>query len=186
MADEEENKEEGKEESSEGKKGGNLVLIIIIAVLVLILIIGGVIAFVLMGDDEEAVVEENPQDQQSSNNKQQNKPKARTQRNTESLVVGPMYPLDNFIVNLLSENGRRYLKVQMNLELSGEELATEIDTKVPVIRDLIIRIMSSKTIEEISTSKGKEKLKNQLVDELNMRLKDGTLQNIYFTEFVIQ
>jgi flagellar FliL protein len=97
-----------------------------------------------------------------------------------------MYPLDNFIVNLLSEGGRRYLKVQMNLELEGEELAEELDTKVPVIRDLIIRIMSSKTIEEISTAKGKEKLKNQLVNQLNMRIKDGQLQNIYFTEFIIQ
>ncbi len=41
--------------------------------------------------------------------------------------VGIMFPLDLFTVNLLSESGRRYLKVEMNLELEGEELALELE-----------------------------------------------------------
>ena len=97
-----------------------------------------------------------------------------------------MYPLDGFTVNLLSESGRRYLKVEMNLEIEGEELSAELDTKKPVLRDIIIRILSSKSLEEISTIKGKEKLKEQIVNELNMHLKDGKVKNIYFTDFVVQ
>lgn len=97
-----------------------------------------------------------------------------------------MYPLDIFTVNLLSESGRRYLKVEMNLELEGEELSPELEQKKPVFRDIIIRILSSKSLEEISTSKGKEKLKEQIVSELNTRLKDGKVKNVYFTDFVVQ
>jgi flagellar FliL protein len=100
--------------------------------------------------------------------------------------IGPMFPLDTFTVNLLSESGRRYLKVEMNLELSGEELGLELDNKTAVIRDIIIRLLSSKSLEEISTAKGKEKLKEQIVDQLNMRLRDGRVNNVYFTEFVVQ
>ena len=100
--------------------------------------------------------------------------------------VGLMYPLDAFTVNLLSESGRRYLKVEMNLEIDGEELSPELDTKKPVFRDIIIRILSSKSLEEISTIKGKEKLKEQIVNDLNTRLKDGKVKNVYFTDFVVQ
>jgi len=97
-----------------------------------------------------------------------------------------MYPLDIFTVNLLSESGRRYLKVEMNLEIEGEELSPELEQKKPVFRDIIIRILSSKSLEEISTIKGKEKLKEQIVSELNTRLKDGKVKNVYFTDFVVQ
>jgi flagellar FliL protein len=74
----------------------------------------------------------------------------------------------------------------MNLELDGEELAIELEQKTPLVRDIIIRVLTSKTLEEISTAKGKEKLKDQLVNQLNLRLQDGQVKNVYFTEFVIQ
>jgi len=34
--------------------------------------------------------------------------------------------------------------------------------------------------------KGKDKLKQQIVDQLNARLVDGHINNVYFTDFVIQ
>jgi flagellar FliL protein len=175
----EEEKEE--ETTSEEKPKSNTVLIIIIAVLVLVIILGGVItALMLSGDDEENV-------QTISEDVDKGKKRQQIQeRRGEDLEVGPMFPLDNFIVNLLSESGRRFLKTQMNLELDGEELAIELEQKTPLVRDIIIRVLTSKTLEEISTAKGKEKLKDQLVNQLNLRLQDGQVKNVYFTEFVIQ
>ncbi|MEA3523186.1 MAG: flagellar basal body-associated protein FliL [Campylobacterota bacterium] len=184
---EEETTEESTEEPKE-KKSGSLVLIIVIVVLILIILVGAVVAILMMdGDDEEAVQANTPapQERRVSDNKQ--RLSSGTGRTSGSFSeIGPMFPLDTFTVNLLSESGRRYLKVQMNLELSGEELGAELDTRKAVIRDIIIRLLSSKSLEEISTSKGKEKLKDQIVDQLNMRLSDGQVNNVYFTEFVVQ
>ncbi|MDD2779928.1 flagellar basal body-associated protein FliL [Sulfuricurvum sp.] len=178
-------KEEKEEISTEGgeKKKSNLLLIIIIGVLFLILVIGAVVAFLMMGNEEPAATNGAPTQQEAS----ADAPKEDAEPSDSSLTeVGLMYPLDGFTVNLLSESGKRYLKVEMNLELEGEELSPELDTKKPVFRDVIIRILSSKSLEEISTIKGKEKLKEQLVNELNMRLKDGKVKNVYFTDFVVQ
>jgi len=172
--------EEKEDDKKEGGKSSNMMLIIIIAVLVLLLVIGGVAAFLLSGGDEEA--QQMDQSEPSSKSASPKKQKKRM----ESLTVGPMYPLDNFIVNLLSDSGRRFLKTQINLEMDSEDLAAELDSKVPVIRDIIIRVLTSKTLEEISTAKGKDKLKDALVNQLNMRLQDGEINNLYFTEFVIQ
>ena len=177
---EEEQTEEQTEESAEGKKSGNnLILIIVIVVLILVILIG-IFAFILMSGGDEG----QPQQQQQQGQVQQQS----SQRPGQGIMleVGPMFPLNTFTVNLSSDSGRRYLKVEMNLELSDEELGMELEQKTAVVRDTVIRLLSSKSFEEISTEKGKDKLKEQIVDQLNLRLKDGRVVNVYFVEFVVQ
>lgn len=183
-------KEHEEQNSTEGekKKSGNMLLIIIIIVLVLVLLIGGAVAFLMMSNNDAAAeaAHSAPQAQMAEGAHGDEDGGASYASHGSMTEVGLMYPLDTFTVNLLSESGRRYLKVEMNLEIEGEELSPELDTKKPIFRDIIIRILSSKSLEEISTIKGKEKLKEQIVEELNMRLKDGKVKNVYFTDFVVQ
>lgn len=185
----EETKEESKEETKEeSKKSNKMLMIIIIVVLLLIIIGGGVVAYLLMGEDEQ---ESAAQQQQSAPQVQQKSaPKSRASAedmNSRKLSeIGILYPLDTFTVNLKSDAGRRYLKATISLELNGEELSIELDKKSPVIRDRIIRILTSKTLEEISSKKGKQKVSEQIIDTLNSMISDGSVKGIYFTEFVIQ
>ncbi|CRF47642.1 Flagellar biosynthesis protein FliL, partial [Helicobacter heilmannii] len=58
--------------------------------------------------------------------------------------------------------------------------------KETAIKDTIIEILSSKSIEEISTLKGKNKLKEEIRNNINSFLIDGYVKNIFFTDFVIQ
>ncbi|MDE7216564.1 MAG: flagellar basal body-associated FliL family protein, partial [Helicobacter sp.] len=102
------------------------------------------------------------------------------------LSIGPTYAFDQIIVNLASQSGRRYLKTTINAELSSDNLMVELDTKKPAIRDTMISVLSSKTFEEISTAKGKENLKNELVERINESLVDGKIVNLFFTDFAIQ
>jgi len=182
-------KEETPEEESapKEKKSSNLLMIIIIVVLILIIIIGAVVAVLLMSDDESTNSTTAPQAKEKTISKQSSGSHTSTLEQVEKLdQIGILYPLDTFTVNLKSDNGRRYLKVTMSLELEGEELAKELDAKTAVLRDRIIRILSSKTLEEISSKKGKQKVTEQIVDTLNAMLTDGHIKNVYFTEFVIQ
>ena len=169
------------------KKSSNMLMIIIIVVLFLIIIIGGVVAFLLMGDDEEPM-RNNQQSQERSAPKQNMSSGSSTKYDGSRQLsdIGILYPLDTFTVNLKSDSGRRYLKVTLSLELEGEELSLELDAKSPVLRDKIIRILTSKTLEEISSKKGKQKVSQQIMDTLNAMISDGTIRGIYFTEFVIQ
>jgi flagellar FliL protein len=184
-------KEETTEEESapKEKKSSNMLMIIIIVVLILIIIIGAVVAVLLMSGDDEAVDATAPQQvkEKTVSNTTTSRTTNDAYNNTRKLdQIGTLYPLDTFTVNLKSDSGRRYLKVTMSLELEGEELSTELDAKAPVLRDRIIRILSSKTLEEISSKKGKQKVTQQIMDSLNAMLTDGRIKGIYFTEFVIQ
>ena len=189
MAKDNDTQDETEETQQEGKKkSSNMLMIIIIVVLILIIIGGAVVAILLMGDDEQSTAASEPQATQ----KQVSQPQRRHMSNTDMEPsrhlsdIGILYPLDTFTVNLKSDSGRRYLKVTMSLELEGEELSLELDSKSAVLRDRIIRILSSKTLEEISSKKGKQKVENQIIDTLNAMITDGQIKGIYFTEFVIQ
>jgi flagellar FliL protein len=189
---EKEKEEHGAEEEGK-KKSGNMLLIIIISVLALILIIGGIVAFLMMGNNNaeaeasHGTKTEVAADSHGAGTEQPSEASSAAHMGGEPITeVGLMFPLDGFTVNLLSESGRRYLKCEINLEMGGEELSPELEVKKPIFRDIIIRILSSKSLEEISTVKGKEKLKEQIVNELNLRLKDGKVKNVYFTDFVVQ
>jgi len=168
----------------EKKPKGNMVLIIVIALLVVLLIGGGAAAFLMLGSShEEAAADSSnraPAQQAAS------KKSTSSKKSTDHLTVGPMYPMAQFVVNLLSESGNRFLKVVIDLELSDPKLQPEMDRKKSLIRDIIIRTFSSKTFEEISTLKGKDKLKDEVLDKINENLSDGQVKNIYFTDFVVQ
>ena len=181
----EENTEET--EAPAEKKSSNMLLIIIIVVLVLLILVGAVLALVLSGDDEE-MVESAPVEKVSKKSSRSSKRNSSSSVEDSRLLndIGILYPLDTFTVNLKSDAGRRYLKATMSLELEGEELSLELDAKTAVLRDRIIRILSSKTLEEISSKKGKAKVSVQVMDTLNSMISDGEVKGIYFTEFVIQ
>ncbi len=108
------------------------------------------------------------------------------QTKTKSVSIGPLYPLNPFLVNLLNENESKYLKVSLDMELSDRKLLLQIDKKKPLIRDIIIRVLSSKAPEQIDTVEGKERLKNQLKYKINKILENGKITNIFFTDFIIQ
>jgi len=182
---EEENKETEEEQPKE-KKSGNMLMIIIIVVLVLIILIGGVVAVLMMGDDEESAEDNAPQAKEKTISKKKRTSSAVMDDSRALSEIGILYPLDTFTVNLKSDAGRRYLKVTMSLEVNGEELSLELDAKSAVLRDRIIRILTSKTLEEISSKKGKAKVTTQIMNTLNAMIVDGSIEGIYFTEFVIQ
>jgi len=169
------------EEVEEKKSGGNMVLILIVVLLVVLLVGGGLAAFFLLGSDDEAMSSQSQQSSQSAPAKRK-----ASKRSSDYLTIGPMYPMSQFVVNLLSESGGKYLKVALDIELSEEELAAEMDMKKSLIRDIIIRALSSKTFEEVSTMKGKDRLKDEIVNSINDVLADGQVNNIFFTDFVVQ
>jgi len=179
--------ENAEQEEAPKEKKSNMLMIIIIVVLILIILIGAVVGILLMGGDEEESAAPAPQVKEKSASKSSSRSSSSNMDDSRQLSeIGILYPLDTFTVNLKSDAGRRYLKVTMSLELEGEELSLELDAKSPVLRDRIIRILTSKTLEEISSKKGKSKVSSQIMDTLNSMISDGQIKGIYFTEFVIQ
>ncbi|HEC1770158.1 TPA: flagellar basal body-associated protein FliL [Campylobacter lari] len=173
------------EQGESKKKGGNtLVIIIVVFLFVFLLVIVGAIAYLMFSGGSE----ENPAPQAEESAQVAQVPKktnAVAARGSDYANIGVMYPLAPFTLNLLSDGGSRYVKCTIQLEQNVETLTPELDKKVAIIRDIIIRTLTSKTFEEVSTTKGKERLKDELTGKINEVLTDGFIKNIYFTDFVV-
>ena len=166
------------EEATTKSKGSNLVLILVTVLLLVVLIIGGLVIFLLMGSSEE----ENTESEVTKTEKQE---KPAKKKQTETADIGVIYPLAGFTVNLVSDSGKSFLKCKIELEQNIETLTPELDKKVTPIRDIIINLLSSKSVEEIRTNKGKDRLKEEIINKINEILNDGYIKNIYFTDFMI-
>lgn len=103
----------------------------------------------------------------------------------EANKIKPLIPLESFVINLSGSRGRRVAKIGVELELPNLEAKKEIDRRQAQIRDTIIMIISSKTYENISTSEGKEALRNEIRNTINPALaEENKITNIYFTDFI--
>jgi len=100
--------------------------------------------------------------------------------------LGPIYSLTTFIVNLADKGGNRYLRVTMDFELGNPEVETELNKRLPQVKDCILMILPSKRFEDISSVEGKIALRDEILEKLNSLLTQGKITNIYFKEFVVQ
>ena len=93
---------------------------------------------------------------------------------------------DAFVVNLTDNAGERYLKAAIQLELSDPDLLPVVKEIKPKLRDAVIGILTSKAVKDVSTTEGKQRLKEEISYRLNSYLSKGKILQVYFTEFVIQ
>ncbi len=97
-----------------------------------------------------------------------------------------IYKMDPFIVNLNDPEKLRYLKIKMEFESSESKPNEEFEKRLPQLRDTILGVLSRKNSSEILDSGGKDKLRQEMKERLNAFLTAFQIQNIYFSEFVIQ
>jgi flagellar FliL protein len=102
-----------------------------------------------------------------------------------STKLGPILDLDPFIVNL-ADMEPRFLKVTVKLELDTTVAKTELNERIPQIRDSILILLSSKESQSLKPTAGKLQLRDEILQRINSLLANGQAKNAYFTEFVVQ
>jgi flagellar FliL protein len=117
--------------------------------------------------------------------------------------VTVMYPTKERIVNLVDTGTVRYLKAQVTLEFidrkekeppkgeavkhQQESFAKEMSAHLPIIEDRLTSVLSSKTSAELLSPAGKTRLKEEIMEKLNLAFHDAEkVVDVYFTSFIIQ
>jgi flagellar FliL protein len=104
----------------------------------------------------------------------------------QAATLGPLFPLDTFIVNLADQARNRYLRVTMDLELIEASDADKLNERLPQVRDSILMILPSKRFDDIASMEGKTALRDEIIAKLNSFYTKDVVSNIFFTEFVVQ
>ncbi len=101
-------------------------------------------------------------------------------------VMGPGYTFETFIVNVAGTAGRRYLKCTITVEFDKNTGVTEAGTKVPLMRDAVIDILSSKTLDDLEPGPLRDALREELVFTISSVITKARVTRVFFNEFVVQ
>jgi flagellar basal body-associated protein FliL len=95
--------------------------------------------------------------------------------------------LGDYTTNIVREGkATKFFKSKITVHTTGEEASEEIKRENILIRDAVIDALSSKRYEEIATQEGKLQLKDEVRDAINGRLRTGQVEEVFFTQFIIQ
>lgn len=109
-----------------------------------------------------------------------------TETKTKEASGGVNFALEPFVVNLMDQGGGKYLKVSIQIELANAKISEQAKAKTPQLRDAIITLITNKTSEELITPEGKILLKDEIKQRANQILGEGSVLNVYLTDFVMQ
>ena len=134
----------------------------------------------------------------------------------DEVQKGIIVDLGDFILNLCDESQKKYLKVNVALEVTKkdtdfpeqtetkggghgghgeaaapadpmEAIQKEMNQYKPAIRDAVITNLSSKTSSELATAAGKELAKEQITNDINSILGgEREVIRVSFVKFIIQ
>ncbi len=97
-----------------------------------------------------------------------------------------VYMMDDIIVNPAGTGGTRFLSVSIGIEVPSKAMVEMLEKREPVIKDALITILGSKTIEQLSDTKEKEITRYQIKKRLEQLLKSDDILAVYFTDFILQ
>ncbi|MCC7142733.1 MAG: flagellar basal body-associated FliL family protein [Candidatus Eisenbacteria bacterium] len=99
---------------------------------------------------------------------------------------GEIVELGDVVVNPAGTGGRRYLKVSVSLEVKDAKVAKLVEHRSAPVKDVLVRNLSSRGLEELTDPTTKEDMREQLVGEVASLFPKGSILNLYFTEYVVQ
>lgn len=178
-------------ENNKEKKGGSKLKIIIIAVVaVAVLGAGGYFGYNQFFAEKEkttkkVVQQQIPVQQTQQGQVQQGQQMVQNGSYLQQVVSAKTFGLDEFLVNLADEDGKRYLKVKVFLGYDNKKLDAELEEKKPILRDAVISVLRSKKSTDIS-AKGIENIKMEIIQRINATLDKGQLNNVYFNDILVQ
>jgi len=101
-------------------------------------------------------------------------------------TFGTFTEVEGLIVNPADSGGSRYLAVSLAFETSSSGVVDEIKEKEVVVRDAVLDLLSERTSAELTAPARRDTLKQMLRDRTNRLLQSGTVDRLYFTQFVLQ
>jgi flagellar FliL protein len=165
MAEDKKNAPRRKKAASKGSKQSNKILVIgKIFLLVLILAGQAYLAYVIVDKYYPSIY---------------------AKMNEEKPPVLEIYQMEQLVVNPANTNGRRYLMIEINLEMNVEDIP-KMEKVSPKIKQDILETLSARTVTQLTNSQERENLRNQLSEIINSSIGENSVRNLYFTKYVLQ
>lgn len=99
---------------------------------------------------------------------------------------GELVSIPPLLVNLSEPQGRRYLKLALDVEVNDKLAADDLNKNMAKVKDALLLLLSSKTYDDLASIESKILLKKEIVERLTLVLGEQKVLRVYITEIVIQ
>jgi flagellar protein FliL len=194
-------KDKEKQEPAAAKGGSKKKLLIIIAAAVLVFGGGGAGAFFFLNKghaDEEVTADadegEHADAKDSKKEKGKSKKDAKGKKGKEAAPKLPAIYVEfqpPFVVNFDAKGVMRFLQVSIQVMTRDHETSEMVKLHEPKIRNNMLLLLGSQTLDTISTTEAKEELRKKALETIAKIVEDEggegkKVEDLYFTSFVMQ
>ncbi|MCG8373684.1 MAG: flagellar basal body-associated FliL family protein [Balneolales bacterium] len=95
------------------------------------------------------------------------------------------YLIEQMVVNPANTNGRRYLLVEISLEMNVDHVPI-LETNNPRVKQEMIESFSSRTVSQLTQPEEREVLRQEISEIINASIGETSVHNLYFTKYVLQ
>ncbi len=96
------------------------------------------------------------------------------------------FTVESIVVNPAETQGTRYLSCSVSFEVASQEDLKAFEEKAVKIKDLLITILSSKTVDELADIKVRNDMRRQILAVVNRFTTPAQASAVYLTDFVLQ
>ncbi len=177
-------KEEQAATEAPAEGGSKKKLFIIIGAAVAVLVIAGVVVFMMMGKGDKKKEGADPHGAPATADGGHGA--APTGDAHGAAGATTIFPLEPFIVNIYDGQDLRYLKVKVELDMANPAIKQELEGRLAPIRDAILVVLTTKTLQEVQDVQGKNQLREEILTAISKIVAQGKVTKVYFTDFVVQ
>lgn len=104
----------------------------------------------------------------------------------EAQVAASVHQIENLVVNPASTNGARFLLVTAAIVVKDAAALEELAARDAEIRDRVVDLLGSRTVEELGDPTKREALKTDLAAAVGALFPEGVVKRVLLPQFVIQ
>lgn len=105
---------------------------------------------------------------------------------SEAPEVGAIFSVGEIVVNLADMDVMRYAKASVAFGFREKLPEEKFKEKEPVLRDTVITVLTRSTFKELHRKGGIPKLKRQLLEAANARVRETPISEVYVEGFAMQ
>ncbi len=100
--------------------------------------------------------------------------------------IGSVYSLGEIVVNLADTSTMRYAKVSVAFGFVEKVPEDQIKEQLPVLRDIVIEVVTRKTFDQLHHRGGIDRLKHEILTTTAQRFHTATAAEVYLEAFAMQ
>jgi len=97
-----------------------------------------------------------------------------------------IYSIDDIIINPADTDGKRLLLTSVGFDVPTVDMENELKTRDAMVKDAVISTLSSQDFSKLDDAAYRDTLKIQISGKLKSLIPGVTINNVYFSKYILQ